>query len=302
MEFGRYQQAAVKTLQGSGTEQDSVAVPLLGLVGEVGSVATAYKKHLRDGPGRPFGKQQIREELGDVLWYAATLANSFGLDLDDVAAASLEKAKQRWRPSDLEEPLLDENFPPGEQLPRRAVFTFAPAVRESDGRTVVMLSHDGTPIGNALTDASAVDDDYRYHDAFHLAYVAVLGWSPVMRALLKVKRKSAPAVDEAEDGGRAIAIEEGVSALVFSYASRHGFFDQLRHVDNELLQTVMTMTAHLEVSNCRPADWEQAILTGYRCWRKLTAQNGGTVEINMKKRTMRVLSTYRGEDVYENPG
>jgi hypothetical protein len=76
---------------------------------------------------------------------------------------------------------------------------------------------------------------------------------------------------------------------VFSYASRHGFFDQLKHVDNELLQTVMTMTAHLEVSNCRPADWEQAILTGYRCWRALTAQNGGTLEINMEERTMRVL-------------
>ena len=162
-------------------------------------------------------------------------------------------------------------------------------IKAGDRPRGIVLSRDGTRVGDPLTDASAVDDDYRYHDAFHLAYVAVLGWSPVMRALLKVKRKSAPAVDEAEDGGRAIAIEEGVSALVFSYASRHGFFDHLQHVDNELLQTVMTMTAHLEVSTCRPADWEQAILTGYRCWRALTAQDGGTVEVNMQERTMRVL-------------
>lgn len=291
MEFGRYQKAAVKTLQGAGTELDSIVVPLLGLLGEAGSVATAYKKHLRDGAGRPLGKQQIREELGDVIWYAATLANSFGLDLDDVAAASLEKAKQRWLRSDREEPLLDEHFPLGEQLPRQATFSFTPTVRASDGRTVVVLSRDGSPVGDPLTDASAVDDDYRYHDAFHLAHVAVLGWSPVMRALLKVKRKSAPVVDEAEDGGRAIAIEEGVSALVFAYASRHGFFDELQHVDNDLLQTIMTMTAHLEVSHCRPADWEQAILTGYRCWRALTAQDGGTLEINMEARTMRVMPT-----------
>ncbi|MFI1996994.1 nucleoside triphosphate pyrophosphohydrolase family protein [Actinoplanes sp. NPDC020271] len=290
MEFGRYQKAAVKTLQGAGTELDSIVVPLLGLLGEAGSVASAYKKHLRDGADRPIGKQQVREELGDVLWYAATLADSFGLDLDDVAAASLEKAKQRWRPSEPTEPLLDEHFPPVEQLPRQATFTFTPTARDSDGRTVVVLSHDGKPVGDPLTDASTIDDDYRYHDAFHLAYVAVLGWSPVMRALLKVKRKSNPAVDEAEDGGRAVAIEEGVSALVFSYASRHGFFDRLQHVDNELLQTIMTMTAHLEVSTCRPADWEQAILTGYRCWRTLTAQNGGMLEINMQERTMRVLS------------
>ncbi|SNY57264.1 nucleoside triphosphate pyrophosphohydrolase family protein [Paractinoplanes atraurantiacus] len=289
MDFGRYQKAAVKTLQGTQTEQDSVVVPLLGLLGEAGSVATAYKKHLRDGASRPLGKQEIREELGDVLWYAANLANSYGLDLDDVAAASLEKAKQRWRPSDPHEPLLDEHFPVTEQLPRRTTFTFTPTVRPTDGRTVVKISRDGAPIGDPLTDASTIDDDYRYHDAFHLAYLAVLGWSPVMRALLKLKRKSDPATDEAEDGGRAIAIEEGVSALVFAYASRHGFFDHLQHVDNELLQTVMTMTAHLEVSNCRPADWEQAILTGYRCWRTLTAQNGGIVEINMEERTMQVL-------------
>jgi NTP pyrophosphatase (non-canonical NTP hydrolase) len=291
VEFGRYQKAAVKTLQGTRTEQDSVVIPLLGLLGEAGSVATAYKKHLRDGASRPLSKQQIREELGDVLWYAATLADSFDLDLDDVAAASLEKAKQRWRPSDIEEPLLDEHFPSGERLPRQATFTFTPTTRESDGRTVIMLSRDGAPIGDPLTDASNIDDDYRYHDVFHLAYNAVLGWSPVMRALMKIKRKSIPAVDEAEDGGRAIAIEEGVSALVFSYASRHGFFDHLRHVDNDLLQTIMTMTAHLEVSNCRPADWEQAILLGYKCWRELTAQNGGTLEINMHERAMRVLST-----------
>jgi hypothetical protein len=62
-----------------------------------------------------------------------------------------------------------------------------------------------------------------------------------------------------------------------------------RHVDNELLQTVMTMTAHLEV-NCGPADWEQAILILYRCWRALTAQDRGTLEINMTEGTMRILS------------
>jgi hypothetical protein len=231
----------------------------------------------------------MREELGDVLWYTASLADAFDLDLDDVAAASLAKARDRWRPSDPGEALLDEQYPPEERLPRQARFTFTPTVRGTDGRMVIVLSRDGLPVGDPLTDASHIDDDYRYHDAFHLAYVTFLGWSPVMRALLKLKRKSSPHTDEAEDGGRAIAIEEGVSALVFAYASRHGFFDKLAHVDSELLQTIMTMTAHLEVSACRQADWERAILTGYRCWRELTANNGGTLEINMVDRHIRVL-------------
>jgi hypothetical protein len=36
---------------------------------------------------------------------------------------------------------------------------------------------------------------------------------------MKRKRRSNPNIDLAEDGGRAIAIEEGISALVFAYAS-----------------------------------------------------------------------------------
>jgi NTP pyrophosphatase (non-canonical NTP hydrolase) len=289
VDFGRYQRAAVKTLRGVEDEQDPVMVPLLGLVGEVGSVATAYKKRLRDGAGFQLGKQRIREELGDVLWYVATLADSFELDLEDVAAASLERAKDRWRTSEEDRVLLDESAPESEQLPRLARFTFTPTVRPTDGRTVVALTRDGVPVGDPLTDASRIDDDYRYHDAFHLAYVAVLGWSPVMRSLLRCKRKSSSQLDEAEDGGRAIVIEEGVSALVFSYASRHGFFEDVRRVDYELLQTISNMVSHLEVSGVRSADWEKAIMIGYGCWRELRERDGGSVEIDMRKRTMRLV-------------
>lgn len=289
MDFGRYQQAAVRTRQRTSEDQDPVLVPLLGLLGEAGSVATAYKKRLRDGPGYQLGKQRLREELGDVLWYVAALAHSFDLDLDDIAAASLEKAKDRWRPSSPDQSLLDDGAPPHEQLPRLARFTFTPIHRASDDRTVIALTCEDKPVGDLLTDASHIEDDYRYHDAFHLAHLAVLGWSPVMRSLLKRKRKSNPSIDEAEDGGRAIAIEEGVSALVFSYASQHGFFEDVQHVDNELLQTVTSMTSHLEVSSHRAADWEKAIMVGYRCWRELTKNNGGTVEVDMRRKNMRVL-------------
>ena len=41
----------------------------------------------------------MREELGDVLWYVAALADRFGLDLDDIAAASLYKVADRWKPT-----------------------------------------------------------------------------------------------------------------------------------------------------------------------------------------------------------
>lgn len=60
--------------------------------------------------------------------------------------------------------------------------------------------------------------------------------------------RSRPDIDLAEDGGRAIAIEEAMSALVFAYASEHNYLEGKTHVDNALLETIRSITAQLEVS------------------------------------------------------
>lgn len=287
MHLARYQQAALKTLQPTTDGADPVLVPLLGLAGETGSLATAYKKRLRDGAVVGTSKQQLREELGDVLWYTATLAHLLDLNLEDIAAASLEKTKDRWRPTPEDQrPHFDTDYPPHEQLPRHTTVTFTPTPMP-DGRTVIVLTReDGSQAGDPLTSASHIEDDYRFHDAFHLAHAAVLGWSPVTRFLLNRKRRSRPGIDEAEDGGRAIAIEEGISALVFSYASRHDYLQGMRHVDHELLVTLDHMTAHLEVSVLRAADWEKAITTGYSAWRELRNFGGGHLELDLDDQTV----------------
>lgn len=288
MEFHQYQQAALKTLQPTPSGIDPTLVPLLGLAGEVGSVISAFKKGLRDAPARRLTKAELREELGDLLWYMAVIASKWELDLEDVAAANLTKIADRWRPTPAELIPFDEDYPPTERLPRHAEFTFT-LEQDSKSRTVVVLRRDGRRVGDPLTDASHVEDSYRFHDIFHLAYVAVLGWSPVMRALLACKRRSRPAIDEAEDGGRAIAIEEGVSALVFAYAARHDYLNGVQHLDQELLNTIGSMVAHLEVSAHRSADWERAILVGYQAWRHLRDNGGGAVELNMEQQTLAVV-------------
>ncbi|MFB7646006.1 hypothetical protein ACFC0S_33900 [Streptomyces sp. NPDC056084] len=170
--------------------------------------------------------------------------------------------------------------------PDRPPSPFTPTPRP-DGRTVIALTReDGTWAGDPLTSASHIEDDYRLHDAFHLAHAAVLGWSPVSRFLLGCKRRSRPGIDEAEDGGRAIAIEEGISALIFSYASGHHYFENVHHVDHELLITIDHMTAHLEVSVLRAADWEKAIMTGYAAWRQLRKHGGGRLELDLDAQTL----------------
>jgi NTP pyrophosphatase (non-canonical NTP hydrolase) len=287
MEFREYQQAALKTLQPAPPGVDAALIPLLGLAGEAGSVLSAYKKGLRDAPAGRLTKAEMREELGDLLWYLAAVASRWELDLEDVAAANLSKIADRWRPTPAPLIPFDNGYPLAEQLPRYAVFTVS-LEEGRKGRTVLVLRRDGHPVGDPLTDASHIEDSYRFHDIFHLAYVAVLGWSPVMRALLGCKRRSRPDIDEAEDGGRAIAIEEGISALVFAYAARNNYLDGVQRLDYELLDTIGSMVGHLEVSAHRAADWERAILAGYQVWRRLRSNGGGTVELNMEQQTLTV--------------
>ncbi len=71
--------------------------PTLGLCGEAGEVADKVKKVLRDRNGEfdCDAKEEIKLELGDVLWYVAQLSSELGFDLDDVANKNLEKLCSR---------------------------------------------------------------------------------------------------------------------------------------------------------------------------------------------------------------
>lgn len=77
--------------------------PTLGLCGESGEVAEKVKKVLRDNNGVFDGnaKTAITLELGDVLWYAAQLANELGINLNEAAANNLDKLANRKRKNTL---------------------------------------------------------------------------------------------------------------------------------------------------------------------------------------------------------
>jgi NTP pyrophosphatase (non-canonical NTP hydrolase) len=282
MDFRRYQLEASKTDQVPGSSEKSIVVPLLGLAGEAGSLLTEYKKHLRDGEAYRIFKERIADELGDILWYVANIATKAQLNLEEVAQGNLRKVHERWRTSeDAEvfqrrgEGLFDEEFPLHEQLPRYFEVNLQPI---NDGESVkVLLTINGEKLGDHLTDNSYNDDGYRFHDVFHLAYAAILGWSPVMRGLMKRKRKSNPRVDEVEDGGRAIVIEEAISAIVFDYAKGCSFFDGVNTMDYSLLSKIKSLTSHLEVKRRSTAEWERAILAGYDVWRQVQQKGKGTI-------------------------
>jgi NTP pyrophosphatase (non-canonical NTP hydrolase) len=285
--FAEYQAQAVKTRQVAAEQVPDPVIPLLGLAGEAGELLSEYKKLLRDGQAHSLAKERIAEELGDLLWYLADAADVFELDLETIAEGNLEKCRDRW--ADESHPLagnFDAAYPEHERFPRRFSVRLENVVEER--RTKLRMWSQGVRLGDDLTDNSYEDDGYRFHDVFHLACAAVLGWSPVLRALMKRKRKSCPEVDDVEDGGRAVAIEEGISALVFSYAENHAHLEGVKSLDYNLLRTIRGMTCDLEVAACTSRDWERAILACYQVWRELAAKGGGWVVLDLDARTLQL--------------
>ena len=71
----------------------------LGLAGETGEVIEKIKKMIRDKNGvfqaTPEDIDELKKELGDVLWYLSAIAYYNGINLDDVARTNFSKLRSR---------------------------------------------------------------------------------------------------------------------------------------------------------------------------------------------------------------
>lgn len=95
MTLNEYQEKALSTAIYS--DNYKIIYPTLGLTGEAGEVSDKVKKVLRDKDGN-FDEEtnkQIALELGDVMWYCATLANDLGYTLDDICQMNYDKLQSR---------------------------------------------------------------------------------------------------------------------------------------------------------------------------------------------------------------
>ena len=202
----------------------------------------------------------------------------------DIAEANLKKTRDRWGARRASAPIFDEGFPQNERLPRR--FEIELSEIEVDGRRKMRAHVNGEQVGDDLTDNADDPDGYRFHDVFHLGYVAVLGWSPVIRKLMRCKRKSDAQVDEVQDGGRAQVIEEGIAALVFDYAKGHRWLDGVSHLDYHLLRTIKGLTSLLEVGERSMGDWQEAIFAGFRVWRQTLLTGGARILVDQDAREL----------------
>ncbi|RYY28724.1 MAG: pyrophosphatase [Sphingomonadales bacterium] len=255
---------------------------LLQLAGGVGELVRGYDAAM------PRRRQDRLRKLADVMRCLIGAATEAGVTLEAAAVKNLHKIFDRWPNKRDFPPPFDDGLLPEETLPRQ--MTIDLFERQIHGKDYVFQRSNGVYVGDRLTDNSAVPDDYRFHDVFHYAYAAVLGWSPVLRSLLRLKRKSLPAIDEAEDGARAILIEEGITSWLFGQAQQLRYFDGVRRgeLPLDMLKGVREFVAGYEAERCPLWLWEEAILEGYAAFRFLCEKRQGRVMIDFKNRRLRV--------------
>ncbi|MBR2831032.1 nucleoside triphosphate pyrophosphohydrolase family protein [Candidatus Saccharibacteria bacterium] len=100
MNFNDYQAKIIKFDYFSATNdptEPAFSEKLLGLVGEAGETADKFKKIIRDQDGQitPENTAEIKKELGDILWYLASIARYLDIPLEDVAKSNIDKLESR---------------------------------------------------------------------------------------------------------------------------------------------------------------------------------------------------------------
>ena len=100
MEFNEYQEKVKKYDLAEATSDlkaPGFIEKVLGLTGEAGETADKFKKILRDKDGVMSGEDKgaVVKELGDVMWYVASIARYLDVPLSEVAKNNLEKLESR---------------------------------------------------------------------------------------------------------------------------------------------------------------------------------------------------------------
>ncbi len=96
MNLNDYQTAALKTAAPRDKKNEFFHL-VLGLVGESGEIAEKMKKIVRDKDSdlTKVDVDDLKKELGDILWYITVLGDYFDISLDDIATTNIAKLASR---------------------------------------------------------------------------------------------------------------------------------------------------------------------------------------------------------------
>lgn len=94
--MNEYQKEAWKTAVYP-NKKNNIYYPAMGVGGEAGEVLNKVQKIMRDHEGKinEEKKQELIQELGDLLWYAAAMATELNINMGDIAQNNLKKLSSR---------------------------------------------------------------------------------------------------------------------------------------------------------------------------------------------------------------
>jgi len=291
MRFEDFQNVAFLTARTSGKVLVEVCLAVLSQL-----TATLFRHGLPDIElelNQAIENRPVNDILGEIAWHISALASTYGLSLEEIAQANMEKVSQRYLRA-APTPLHDRRFPEQERFPRRFEVV---VVSTSRSRSRMYLN--GKRLGDDLTDNAYEDDGYRFHDVMHFANVAKLGWSPVLRSLMKRKRKSHPRTDEVEDGARARIVEEAIIKAIHSEGVRlaqlrnpgkrrakQQLFLNRAEISNHFIDFIRNFVDNLEVEKNKSWEWEEAIVDGYAIFHRLRTECQGTIIVDLDRRSV----------------
>ncbi|MFY9228128.1 MAG: nucleoside triphosphate pyrophosphohydrolase family protein [Candidatus Microsaccharimonas sp.] len=96
MNLNEYQKLAKRTAAPKDKKNELFHL-VLGLMGESGEIAEKMKKIVRDNASDfdKLAKDDLKKELGDILWYIAILADYFDIELDEIGKKNIDKLASR---------------------------------------------------------------------------------------------------------------------------------------------------------------------------------------------------------------
>lgn len=249
-------------------ELDTVEISLH-LTTSLGMFVSLYSSNIESNLERK--ERTIIEFVANLLLFCFSKKISISKSIH----SNLIKINSRWPDKSIYPEPFDKEYDDYERFPSKISFVFKEIGRGE--KKYVIQQCQGVNIGDRLTDNKRDKDDYRFHDVFHICYAVHLGWSPVLRALLRLKRKSISSTDENQDGARAIIIEEGISTFIFSRAIKNSLFEDVKRLDYDLLKFIQEFVKGYEVDQANLWQWEKAILDGYNIFRKLKEKRNGKI-------------------------
>lgn len=97
MTFDEYQTQALTTAHTNPDPLMDKTIWVMGIAGEAGEVLEKWKKIVayKEGKISTEDLNELKKELGDVVWYIAVLADSLGLSFEEVVQLNVKKLQDR---------------------------------------------------------------------------------------------------------------------------------------------------------------------------------------------------------------